>query len=264
MLKINEISKAIKTQVKSLMPVELDKECDKALKIMKSFVFPEFNEKNNIPHQILKDAKGLAILSVGRIGISFSVKGGSGILISRLPDGNWSAPSAIKIGGVGFGSQFGAEIVELVMVLNTEEAVKNFSQKDNITLGGNLSVAAGKYGRNTEGGTTLNSIAAIYSYSRSKGAYIGMSLEGAMIMQNEEANVKYYGPGVTTETILKGEIPRPGFAKPLYEALHDCEFPVVPATGSSSTIVPPPDLPPPAYVDQVSPPPYDGKVENKV
>jgi len=223
---VESITAAIKTQIKSLMPVSLDKECDKASKIIKEFILNDKLEslKNAIitPEAIV-NAKGLIILTIGKVGASFTIRGGSGIVISRLPDGTWSAPSAIKTGGFGIGSQFGAEIIELVMVLSTEEAVKNFFETENITLGGHLSAAIGELGRTAEIGTTVKNVSTIISYGRSKGAYLGMSVEGAIIQQNHEANKVVYGKEVTVEDILAGKVPKPEFANELYALLSQVE-----------------------------------------
>ena len=71
-------------------------------------------------------------------------------MVARLPDGKWSAPSAIAAAGVGFGGQIGAQITDCVFILNNDDAVKAFAHGGNVTLGGNLSVAAGPKGRSAE------------------------------------------------------------------------------------------------------------------
>jgi len=223
---IESIAEAIKTQIKSLMPVSLDKECDKASKIIKDFILNDKMEslKNAImAPEAIANAKGLIILTIGKVGASFTIRGGSGIVISRLPDGTWSAPSAIKTGGFGFGSQFGAEIIELVMVLSSDEAVKNFFEFENITLGGNVSAAIGGLGRAAEIGTPVKNISTIVSYGRSRGAYLGMSIEGALLQQNNEANASFYGKEATVEDILAGKVPKPEIANELYALLSKVE-----------------------------------------
>ncbi|ORX83539.1 DUF500-domain-containing protein [Anaeromyces robustus] len=224
---VEDITNAIKIQIKSLLPVNLDKESEKAEKIIKSFSFDK-NDKINLKNPIIapdviKKAKGLVILTIGKAGIHVSLRGGSGILISRLSDGTWSAPAAVKTGGFGIGSQIGAEIIELVMVLTNEEAVNNFCFSENLTIGGNLSAAIGTVGRAAEASSSVNNVSAIISYGKSKGAFIGVSVEGAVIQQNNEANVAAYGQGTTVEKILKGDVSKPDFAKPLYSVLEKIE-----------------------------------------
>lgn len=99
----------------------------------------------------------------------FSGKAGSGIVIARLPDGSWSAPSCIATGGVGWGLQIGADLTEFVIVLNSEDAVRAFSMGGNVTIGGNVSATAGPIGTGAAVQSTLAHPAPMFSYSKSKG-----------------------------------------------------------------------------------------------
>ena len=89
-------------------------------------------------------------MTVIKAGFGFSGRGGKGVVVARTRNG-WSGPSAIGTGGAGFGFQIGAEVTEFVMILNTDEAVKAFSRDVNVTLGGDISVAAGPIGRHCGG-----------------------------------------------------------------------------------------------------------------
>ena len=100
----------------------------------------------------------------------FSGKAGSGLVIARLPDGSWSAPSCIATGGVGWGLQIGADLTEFVIVLNSEDAVRAFSMGGNVTIGGNVSATAGPIGTGAAVQATLAHPAPMFSYSKSKGA----------------------------------------------------------------------------------------------
>src|SRR6266536_5920190 len=131
-----------------------------------------------IPDSVRRSAKGLAILTVTKAGFIGSARGGSGIVVARTEKG-WSGPSAIGTGGVGVGFQAGVEITEFVIILNTPAAVEAFAKQGNVTLGGNLSIAAGPVGRAAEAGVALQ--AAGYTYSRSQGLFAGISLEGTGI-----------------------------------------------------------------------------------
>jgi len=220
------IVNTIKTQVESLKPVSLDEECGKVTNMIKEFLLNDNLEviKNSImPPDTINNAKGLVFLTVGKAGINFTIRIGSGIIIARLPDGTWSAPAAVKTAGCGLGSQLGAEIIEMVMVLTTEEAVKNFFELENITLGGNISAAIGTFGRAAEINTSVKKVSSIISYGRSKGAFYGIALEGAVIDQNNEANLQAYGKEITVEDILRGKAPKPEFADELYALLNKCE-----------------------------------------
>src|SRR6266852_8881555 len=127
-----------------------------------------------IPQAVLKDARGLAVMTVIKAGFGISGRGGTGVVVSRTRNG-WSGPSAIGTGGAGFGLQIGAQVTEFVIILNTDAAVKAFAQSANVALGGDLSVAAGPIGRTVEAG--LLPVAAVYTYSRSQGLFAGISLE---------------------------------------------------------------------------------------
>jgi len=169
-----------------------------------------------IPRAVFREAKGLAIVTVTKAGFIVSGRGGTGVVVSRTGNG-WSGPSAIGIGGMGFGFQAGAQVSELVIILNTPEAVNAFSKGGNVTLGGNLSMAAGPVGRDAEASLTLG--AAVYTYSRSQGLFAGVSLEGTVIAARNDSNKEYYGREVTPKQILSGEAKPPPGAAVLQKAL---------------------------------------------
>jgi lipid-binding SYLF domain-containing protein len=112
---------------------------------------------------------GLAVFTILKAGFVFSGKAGSGLVVARLPDGSWSAPSCIATAGVGWGLQIGADITEVVIVLNSEEAVKAFSRGGNVTVGGGISAAVGPMGTGGQVQASLANPAPMFSYSRSKG-----------------------------------------------------------------------------------------------
>ncbi|KAF9214241.1 hypothetical protein CPC16_000917 [Podila verticillata] len=219
-------SQSLKKSIKlnSPLPKDLAGECKKASKILNAFIDPIAAKglDNIIPPDILSKAKGLAIFTVIKAGFLFSGRAGAGIVVARLDDGSWSAPSAIGTGGMGFGGQIGAEITDFVIVLNNRAAVKSFSHGGNVTLGGNLSVAAGPIGRTAEAGAsaTIGSVAAIYSYSKSKGLFAGVSIEGSIIVERKDANEAFYRHPVTASELLSGAIPPPPQADILYRALN--------------------------------------------
>jgi SH3 domain-containing YSC84-like protein 1 len=172
--------------------------------------FEEIPE-NAIPPWVMRDAKGLAILTVTKVGFIISGRGGSGVVVARTETG-WSGPLAIGTGGLGVGFQAGVQVTEHVIVLNTQEAVKAFSQGGNVTLGANLSVAVGPVGRTAEAGVAPQ--AAVYTYSRSQGVFAGISLEGTIIGTRYRKNEEYYNKPVYPSEILEGKVaPPPGAQK---------------------------------------------------
>ena len=124
----------------------------------------------SIPLPLLTNAKGLAFLTVVKAGFLISGRLGTGLVIARLPDGRWSAPSAIGTAGVGWGAQIGGEITDFVVILNTRAAVDMFCAQGQVTLGAELGVAAGPLGRVASGSIDAGpgGIAPCYSYSHSK------------------------------------------------------------------------------------------------
>jgi SH3 domain-containing YSC84-like protein 1 len=186
---------------------------DRGLSIIERFgEIPE----SAIPPAVMRDAKGVAIFTMTKVGFIVSGRGGSGIVLARTETG-WSGPSAIGTGGIGVGFQAGMQVTEHVMILNTVEALKAFTQGTNFTLGANLSVAVGPVGRSAEAGVAPR--AAVYTYSRSQGIFAGVSLEGTAIATRYEANEEYYGKPVYPADVLEGKMPPPPGAQKLLEAL---------------------------------------------
>jgi lipid-binding SYLF domain-containing protein len=172
--------------------------------------------ERGLPSTIIRHAKGLAIMNVVKAGFIFSGKAGEGVVVARTGHG-WSGPSFIGTGGAGWGLQIGAEVTDFVIVLNNDAAVRAFARGGNITLGADASVAAGPIGRTGEAGITPK--AAIYTYSKSKGLFAGVSLEGAVIATRTEANTRYYGRPVSAFDVLHGRVPPPPGASSLRAAL---------------------------------------------
>ena len=125
---------------------DMQEDIDRAVSIIERFQeIPE----SAIPPAVLRDAKGLAIMTITKAGFIVSGRGGTGVVIARTETG-WIGPSAIGTGGLGVGFQAGVQVSEYVIVLNTQEAVNAFSKGSNVTLGGNLSAAIGPIGRSAE------------------------------------------------------------------------------------------------------------------
>ena len=132
----------------------------------------------------------------------FGVDGGSGVLVTRDEQtGAWSEPAFYDLGGLSFGFQFGGEASEVIILAMTQGAVEKL-YASSFKLGGDASIAAGPYGAGAEGATSANLDADFLSFSRSKGAYAGISLEGSIIYVNDDANEAYYGKKVRPVDIL--------------------------------------------------------------
>ncbi|KAF9781835.1 DUF500-domain-containing protein [Thelephora terrestris] len=201
-------------------------EAEKAAKILESFLAdPSHPESalNSIPKAVLQHARGLAVFQVIKAGFVFSGKAGSGLVIARLPDGSWSAPSCIATGGLGWGLQIGADITDFVIVLNSEDSVRAFSMGGNMTIGGNISATAGPIGTGGAVQSSLAHPAPMFSYSKSKGLFAGLSLEGTVLVERKDANRDFYGSPVPARDILSGRVPPPEVASRLYEVIEAAE-----------------------------------------
>ncbi|EME49961.1 hypothetical protein DOTSEDRAFT_68695 [Dothistroma septosporum NZE10] len=210
------------------LPSSMRSECKKCGRILASFIDPRqaFGPDKIIPPNILANAKGLAILTVFKAGFLGSGRFGSGVVVARLADGSWSAPSAIGTVGGGFGGQIGFEITDFVFILNDASAVKTFAQVGSLTLGGNVSIAAGPVGRNAEaaGAASLKSVSGIFAYSKTKGLFAGVSLEGSILIERRDANEKMYNRKLTARELLGGNVPVPPQAEPLMRVLNSRVF----------------------------------------
>ncbi|XP_071120339.1 SH3 domain-containing YSC84-like protein 1 [Mytilus edulis] len=212
--------------VNTPIPHSLKSEAKKAAKILNDFSVPSAKAGPDklIPSGVLLKAKGLAILTVVRAGFLVTARAGSGIVIAKLNDdlvdAEWSAPSALGIAGLGGGFEIGAEVTDFVILLMSRSSVDAFSKGGNLTLGGNLSIAAGPLGRNIEADVAVRSPAAIYTYSKTKGLFAGISIEGSALIERKDANKKFYGQEIRAYQILSGEVDPPTECLPLYQVLE--------------------------------------------
>ncbi|KAF2116971.1 hypothetical protein BDV96DRAFT_571341 [Lophiotrema nucula] len=221
--------------IESFWPSTTEKELDKAARILRVFTLdggvaadetlrntadPSANKKRQkilkkIPPAAIEGAKGIAIFTVFRTGLHWSAASGSGIVISRLPDGSWSAPSGILIHTLGIGFVIGVDIYDVVLVLNTDEAVQQFAHP-RVKLGGEVTVAAGPVG---DGRQLDVSRSASWSYVKSKGFYAGAQLDGTIIIERGDENERFYGQKASAADVLAGKVPAPAQAAGLYQVL---------------------------------------------
>lgn len=176
-----------------------------------------------IPKELLDIAKGVAFITIFKVGFMFTGRYGTGFVVTKLDDGTWSAPSAITLSGLGWGFQIGAELTEVMLILSTEAAVETFKSVGQISVGAELSVSVGPLGRSIGSDVSAGDKGAAhaFSYATSKGLFFGASLEASGIAARADVNQKFYGEDVPISSLLSGEYPRPKGAEPLYEALAD-------------------------------------------
>ncbi|XP_055806542.1 uncharacterized protein LOC129875135 isoform X2 [Solanum dulcamara] len=182
------------------------------------------SSEKKIPEAILQNARGLAILTVVKVGVMVTYNIGTGLVIARREDGSWSPPSAISSFGVGWGAQAGGELTDFIIVLRTTDAVKTFGGDAHLSVGAGVSAAAGIIGRTAEADLRAGTggYAACCTYSCSKGAFVGCSLQGSIVTTRTRENSRFYGSqSMKASEILLGSLPRPPAAAALYRALAD-------------------------------------------
>jgi lipid-binding SYLF domain-containing protein len=145
-----------------------------------------------VPEYLLRDAAGIAIIP-GVVKVGFIVGGeyGRGVLLLRNKNGSWSNPIFITLSGGSIGWQLGAQSADFVLVFKTDRSVESVLT-DKLTLGVDVAAAAGPLGRRAQASTDMQLKAEIYSYSRSRGFFAGLSLDGALIQIDDEANAAFY------------------------------------------------------------------------
>jgi lipid-binding SYLF domain-containing protein len=154
-----------------------------------------------IPESLLEDSRCVAVIPrVVKVGFIFGGRHGRGLLSCRVGDG-WSRPAYVAITGGSFGLQIGAQATDFVLVFANERAAKALTTQK-ITLGGDASVSAGPVGRTAEAGTDATFQTEIYSYSRSKGLFAGLSLEGSSLRLDVEANEAVYAGDIDADALL--------------------------------------------------------------
>ncbi|KAF4131560.1 Las17-binding protein actin regulator [Phytophthora infestans] len=200
----------------------LESACRSAADILGNFFRPDFGADSDryIPVNFLKRAQGIAFLTVIKAGLLITAKMGTGIVIAKLDDDSWSAPSAIGTAGIGGGLEGGGELIEFMIIMGSKNAVKVF-HRTQVNVGGGLSVAVGPYGRDAvaQAAASRGGFNANYSYSHSRGLFAGISLHGAVITARTEMNSNFYGQKLTPEEILSGAVPHPRAAQCLYDAI---------------------------------------------
>jgi SH3 domain-containing YSC84-like protein 1 len=165
-----------------------------------------------IPQEVLEHAKCIAVVPhMVKGGFIFGGKGGKGVATCRTANG-WSAPAFITISGGNWGLQIGVEAVDLVLIIQNEKGMQKLLES-NFHVGADASAAAGPVGRHAEAGTNWKMDTEILTYSRAKGAFAGLTLEGASIRQDNDSRHAVYGRKVTTRALLLGKVPVPSVAE---------------------------------------------------
>ena len=181
-----------------------------------------------VPEEVLEHAKCVAVIPhMVKGGFVFGAKGGKGVATCRTADG-WSAPAFITISGGSWGLQIGVEAVDVVMIIQNDKGMQRLLSS-NFQVGGDASAAAGPVGRHAEAGTDWKMDTEILTYSRAKGAFAGLTLEGASIRQDNDSRRAMYGRGVTTRALLLGKVPVPVAARAFLAEVHGAKVQAIAA-----------------------------------
>ncbi|KAM0426101.1 hypothetical protein ACHAPT_008732 [Fusarium lateritium] len=223
---VNRLSNRIGSE--AFWPTTLDKESDKAARILRSFCKDGFyteEEKpadqagpkqkqrvlKKIPQKVIENAVGLAIFTTMRTGLWISGAGGSGVLVARKEDGTWSPPSGIMLHTAGLGFLVGVDIYDCVVVINNRKALEAFT-KIRATLGGEISAVAGPVGAGgvlENDGKWKQANRPVFTYLKSRGFYAGVQVDGTIIIERTDENARFYGETIGVADILAGKARHP-------------------------------------------------------
>jgi lipid-binding SYLF domain-containing protein len=173
-----------------------------------------------IPEEVLNDAKCILVVpDLVKAGFIFGGKHGRGVASCRTGAG-WSAPAFVSIGGGSWGLQIGVEGVDLVLLVMNEQGFQHLLSSK-FALTGEGSVAAGPVGRHASAGTDWKMNTEMLTYSRSKGGFAGLTLEGAVIEQDNDSTLAIYGKPKTFRNILSGRVATPQSAEAFMKAVSE-------------------------------------------
>jgi len=159
--------------------------------------------KESIPHELLESYQGVVIIpNLLNAGFGIGAKRGRGVALVKLPDGKWSDPVFITLTGGSFGFQIGMQSVDMVLVFRHKGVLTKVKNGD-FTIGGDISAAAGPVGRSSTASTDYKLEAEVYSYSRSRGLFAGISIHGSNLSIDKSANAAFYGNDMSSQDIFE-------------------------------------------------------------
>jgi lipid-binding SYLF domain-containing protein len=183
---------------------------------------------NGIPEEVLEHAKCVAVVPhMIKGGFVFGAQNGRGVATCRTAEG-WSAPAFFSITGGSWGLQIGLEGVDLVMIIQNEKGMQQLLASK-FQLGADASAAAGPVGRHASAETNWKLETEILTYSRAKGAFAGLTLNGASVRRDDDSMQAIYGRNVTTNSVLLGKVAAPAAAQSFLNAVKGAKAQAVAA-----------------------------------
>jgi len=159
-----------------------------------------------VPRDLLRNARAIAVIpGMVKAGLIFGGRRGEGLISVKSPDGTWSNPSYITLTGGSVGFQAGVSSTDVILVFRTQRGVDSIVN-GKFTLGADAAAAAGPVGRTATAATDAQMKAEIYSYSRSRGLFAGVALDGSVLRIDYDANEAIYGAGITPRRIFEGGV----------------------------------------------------------
>jgi len=202
MLKLLSVPVLMSVMLILVSATEVSKETERlqnATKVITTFA----NSDESIPQELLKQSEGLVIIpKMINAGLGIGGKRGKGVAVVKLPDGSWSNPVFITLTGGSFGFQIGVQSVDLVLVFKHKGVLTKVKNGD-FTIGGDISAAAGPVGRSSTASTDHTLEAEVYSYSRSRGLFAGISINGSNLAIDKSAIANFYGANTTSHQIFE-------------------------------------------------------------
>jgi SH3 domain-containing YSC84-like protein 1 len=188
---------------------DIDKRLDAATKVVDEIMA---TPDKAIPNKVMESSKCLVVIpSLVKIAVGFGGSHGKGVATCRNANG-WSAPAPVTITGGSWGLQLGGQAIDLVMVVTNDQGLQHMLS-DKFKIGASASAAAGPVGRDAGADTDWKMRAEVLTYSRARGVFAGVDLNGSVIHQDRDETAVLYGKTATFESILNGKVPAPASSK---------------------------------------------------
>jgi lipid-binding SYLF domain-containing protein len=196
---------------------DIDKRLDASAKVLNEIMA---TPDKAIPDKVMSDAKCVAVIpSMVKIAVGFGGSHGKGVATCRTENGTWSAPAPITITGGSWGLQLGGQAVDLVMVVTNVDGMQHLLSSK-FKLGADASAAAGPVGRDAAADTDVKMRAEVLTYSRARGIFAGIDLNGSAITQDKDETRILYGTFVPFNEILSGKVAPKGASEPFLAAIR--------------------------------------------
>jgi lipid-binding SYLF domain-containing protein len=196
---------------------DINKRLDNSAKVLNEIMA---TPDKAIPDKVMHDARCVAVIpSMVKIAVGFGGSHGKGVATCRTESGAWSAPAPITITGGSWGLQLGGQAVDIVMVVTNEDGMQHLLS-DKFKIGADASAAAGPVGRDAGADTDWKMKAEVLTYSRARGIFAGIDLNGSAITQDKDETRILYGRFVPFSEILAGKVHAKASSEPFLEAIR--------------------------------------------